>query len=139
MAVNPQAAKKIIAKLDDLTKIFSAPEEENASSALVAIRRTTALPEANSLISPVLASPNVTLSCSWLSRREKMLFFFRTLFTCSRSNLLIEPGFAFFFELISGSETILNEADVPLTAVDQEAVVDDARLSLYQRWLQKAQ
>ena len=53
--------------------------------------------------------------------------------------LLIEPGFAFFFELISGRETILNEADVPLTAVDQEAVVDDARLSLYQRWLQKAQ
>ena len=53
--------------------------------------------------------------------------------------LLIEHGFAFFFELISGSETILNEADVTLTAVDQEAVVDDAKLSLYQRWLQKAQ
>ena len=53
--------------------------------------------------------------------------------------MLIEPGFAFFFELISGSETILNEADVPLTAVDQEAVDDDTRLCLYQRLLQEAQ
>ena len=63
MAVNPQAAKKIIAKLDDLTKILSTPEEENASRALVAIRRTTALPEVNSFISPVLASPKAPLRC----------------------------------------------------------------------------
>ena len=67
-----------------------------------------------------------------------VVYLFQEQFADFYPYLLIEPGFAFFFELISGSETILNEADVPLTAVDQEAVVDDARLSLYQRWLQKA-
>ena len=67
-----------------------------------------------------------------------VVYLFQVQFADFYQYLLIEPSLAFFFELISGSETILNEADVPLTAVGQEAVVDDARLSLYQRWLQKA-